>query len=182
MSENNNNNLQDSFGKESPEKTGMEAYDHQNADKIIEKTKDILGKSKTGHRLLTVAREYGIKFSVINNKNISAFPKDTHNIVITAPADMTEPSLDMVLDMGVAIRDAEQDLLGFGVPDESGNPVEIATAIHVKEMDKLSNCCAIAYELINDAGITKILDEIKKMGHIDVYRAYVNEIRDADNA
>lgn len=172
----NDNTYIDSFSKGASDKKGADGFKHECNEVLLEQTKEKLAKSETGRRLLEIAGRRNVRFTTINNKETSVFVENKESIIISAPVTTKELPLKLVLELGAAIRDIELRYIGYDVPKPDDDPIEYANSLHTREIDKVVYRCAIAHELNKNNDLPEILEEIKKLGYIDVYNAYVNEL------
>lgn len=164
-------NLHDAF--EQPElnrRAGF--YKHPDEARLLYEMKDTLSQSDTGARLLQLVNDQGIKIHVVKGTVTQSFV-DGIDISITAAPGMDLPEVSQVLELGGAIREVEQYLVGF-IVDNSMDPLTRANMTHAKFLDKIVFMCKIGSELEKELGNLPI-KAIEAFGFGDIYQAYLSE-------
>lgn len=167
--------LQSTFEKEGAKTTNIQ-YRHPRADSIKEELIEIMRESETGQTLINGADYHNIPIHVIRSIGESAYSPDANTVYIAAgKAEKATPK--QVLELTGALREAEQELLGMSAPDPTKDIMHYATIMHAKKLDAIVYMCKLVrdMELTNSSYFSVLLDEIKNLGHIKIYRAYVNE-------
>lgn len=146
---------------------------HPNEEHMLTKAIEILQKSDTGAHLLGVLHEKKIGVRVIKNRNAHGYTPNLQIIYLGAPPDRDEPDAFTVLELGAAIREIEQELVGFTIPDEKEDPLMAASVRHAKYLDIIVYMCRISIELGEKLGTSDYVDTIDKLGHGDILKAYL---------
>lgn len=165
-------NLHDAF--EQPElnrRAGF--YKHPDEARLLGEMKDMLGKSDTGSRLLKMIGEQNITLHVIKGNVVQSFVENGYDISITASPDQKHPEVGQVLELGGAIREAEQFIVGF-VEDPNMDELSRANMTHAKFLDKIVFMCKIGSELKKDFGNSPV-EALEDFGFGDIYQAYLSE-------
>ncbi len=152
-------------------KSATIGFSHPNEEEILVKTIEILQKSDTGAHLLGVLNEKNLGVRVIRNRNAHGYTANFQIIYLGVPPDKAEPDAYAVLELGGAIREIEQELVGFSLPKEGEDPLMAASIRHAKYLDIIVYMCRIAIELGKSLSTTEYVDTIEKLGHGDILRA-----------
>lgn len=159
--------LQGFFGKkEGFEPSGLTT---ERFREILEKS---LSESPTGNALLRYAAQQRIAIQIIQGKNMAGYIPENRAIYIAAAPILSTVPPEAVLSLGAYLRQAQLQLLGFKNPDESMTSLEKAIAFDSKMLDNITIMCKIASELY-EKGKTEFVDALARMGHGDMYRAFI---------
>lgn len=164
------------FGGEPQPSTTI--FTHPNEEEVLVKAIEILQQSDTGAHLLGVLHEKKLGVRVIKNRNAHGYAPNLEIIYLGAPPDKAEPDTFTVLELGAAIREIEQEMVGFTMPDQESDPLMAASVRHAKYLDIIVYMCRIAIELGEKLSTTEYVETIEKLGHGDILRAYLVQ---ADN-
>jgi hypothetical protein len=137
-------------------------------------------KSETGAHLLGVLNEKDIGVKVIKNRNAHGYTPDMKNIFLGVPPEQEEADTFVVLELGGAVREIEQDIVGFKMPREDEDPLTAASIKHAKYLDIIVYLCKIAIELEKSTGSTEYVETLEKLGHGDVLQAYLAQAGDEE--
>lgn len=151
---------------------------HPDAKNVLAKTADILKTSPTGAHLLGVIYEKGVGVRVIKNRNAHGYSPTMDMIYLGAPPETTEPDPYVVLEFGAAMREIEQEMLGFTMPREDEDPLTAASIRHTKYLDIIVHMCRIAIELGEELKSTEYVDAIEDLGHGDVLKSLTAQSSD----
>ncbi len=163
--------LKGSFGDRGINVTSM-GYGHPHAETIIKEASDILWESKIGRTLLSVHTHHKVPIQIIKGTGASGFNPQSNIIFLQIPNKETKATPDMVIHLIKALREADQEIMGFTAPDPSKDLMEYATVMHSKTLDAIIHVCKVVKELTNSSYYSVLLDSLKKLGHIKVYQAY----------
>lgn len=166
--------LQTAFGAQEL-KARDRFYDVDSGANLVDQMKEKLSVSETGDRLLKMADHYGVEIRLIKSTKLQSSVHGTKEIFLSAEAGQTEVELSQLLELGSALRELEQNIVGYGMPSAHEDPFEKATLIHTKYLDKIVYMCKIGHELIHIYGdqITSLMDQF---GITDIYEGYVNNL------
>lgn len=163
--------------------TELEARDRfyalEEAEPLLNKLKAELRKSKNGARLLDLAESRGAKFFLIKSKRLQSATTPDLNVFLAAEANQKEPYMTQILEFGGALREIEQYLMGFKMPDNDADPLEKANMGHTKFLDKIVYMCRIGIDL-ESIYSEKVLEAIKAFGYEDIYYAQANAAGDEE--
>ena len=166
--------LQTAFGAQEL-KARDRFYDIDSGANLVDQLKEKLGKSETGERLLKVADHYGVEIRLIKSTKLQSSVHGTKEIFLSAEAGQKEIALSQLLELGGALRELEQNIVGYGMPSENEDPFEKASRIHTKYLDKIVHMCKIGHELTHVYG-DQVTDVLNQFGIIDIYEAYINNL------
>lgn len=148
-------------------------YDHDSSKKLLEQLKDDLAKSETGDRLLQVLEHLGAKVKFIKSKKLQSSVNGTNEVFLSATPDQQKANLSQLIEFGGALRELEQNAVGYGMPSMDEDPFEKASRIHTKYLDKIVFMCKIGHELESIYG-NQIREVLSDFGYIDIYNAHVD--------
>lgn len=170
--------MKGAFGSKS-EKNNIN-YDHPYAETILAEVKKVMRLCFMGSHLVDVSEEFNIPVKILKAKMVTGFIPDTGTVFVSAPPNLDKYSPRVLLDMCKGLREAEQHLLGFRAPSANESVLDHAAIIHAKNLDAISQTCRVVHELKNTDFYSVLLDELKKLGHSMVYKAYVDGQSDED--
>lgn len=171
--------LQEMF-KEYGEKLTDIEYRHPDEDTIIESLHSVLSKSKTGTHLLGVVAKYNIPFHVISSSEINGFAPEGKAVFLSFPPTEKQANPALIFEAVAAIRDIEQDMLGYKRQPAEKDPLEFAAMSHAKNLDIILHMCKVAHELGDGAEDTPYTQQLEMMGHGGLYDAYVRDFASKD--
>lgn len=164
--------LKGSFGSKGT-KVNQIPYGHPYADNILQKTRELLMQSTTGALLLKSVDLGQIPIHVLKGLGEPAFSPDTRVVYLQIPPKIDAANAKLILQFAKALREADQELLGFKAPDPGKDIMEYATVMHAKNMDSITHVCKIVQELTNSSYYADLLDAIDEIGYKRVYQVYV---------
>jgi len=172
--ENGENKLQGAFGDRGTNVNAI-AYGHPYAHKIVEDALEIIKESETGAHLTKINTVKNIPIHVIKGMGASGFNPQANVIYlqVSGKTDKAEPNI--VLELIKGLREADQQLIGYVAPDPTKDITEYAAVMHAKALDSIVYICKVVKELTNSSYFPVLIDEMKKLGHDSLYKAYVNE-------
>lgn len=147
-------------------------YSHPMADDFLAEIKRQMKKIRTGFGLLAVPDAYGYKIRILKGKADPGVSSEHKIIYIHVPIKQNEVLPKQILDLTKAIRLAEQDVMGFTLPDPSKDIFEYASVVHAKNLDSIVYMCRLVKDLEKTDLYSIYIDTLEKMGHIQVYKAY----------
>jgi hypothetical protein len=174
MSKDNNTDLHGAFGDKGTKSTQID-YSHPNSKEILDEVKKVLNHCPTGYALLAVADAYDFTIRILKGRGEPGFSPDTKISYIHVPIKQQNSKPKQCIDLVKAIRLGEQDILGFTAPDPTKDMLNYASVIHAKNLDSIAFACKLVYELRDSSFFSDLLDEIKNLGHYNVYKAYASE-------
>lgn len=152
-------------------------YNAGDTEALLRKIKDILKKSPNGARLLEVAESKNVSFKFIKSKKLQSATTPNLELFLAAEPGQDEPHMTQVLECGGALREIEQYLMGFKIPQKEDDPLEKANMAHTKFLDKIVSMCRIAIDL-ESLYSEEVKKAIKAFGYEDIYKAQVNALGD----
>jgi hypothetical protein len=169
-----NNKLNESFGEHVEKLTEIE-YRHPEAELILEKLNEIFSKSPTAEHLHHVIEQYNIPFYVIQNKEIQGFTPDKKTLFVSLPSIQDNPVPKFVLEAVGAMREIEQEIIGYKRPPIDADPLEFAAMSHAKNLDIIYHMCKTAHELSDGNENSQYIQCLEEMGHGGLYDAYIRD-------
>lgn len=151
------------------------AYGHPHAEEIINSAKKILKQSETGTLLLKVSDVHKIPINVIKGLGESGFSPQARIVYLQASGKTETADGALTLKLIKALRDADQELIGFTAPDPTKDLMEYAAVMHAKALDSIIYVCKVVKELTNSSVYKDLLDGLAELGHDAVYKAYIKE-------
>lgn len=174
MTEQDKNALQDSFKNNVDKLTDIE-YRHPAEQELLVSLRLILKKSATAEHLLHMAEQYKVPFHVIKHKDIQGFTPDKKTVILSAPEGTKAASPAFVLEAVAALREIEQEIIGYKRPPPHADPLEFAAMSHAKNLDIIVHMCKTVHELSADNDASEYIATLKKMGHEGLYEAYIHD-------
>lgn len=173
MTENGTTGLGGAFGAKT--KGSQINYGHPHGEEILESAKDIIKLSETGRLLLKVSTVHKIPIDVIKGLGESGFSTQARIVYLQAPGKTEKADAVLTLKLIKALRDADQELIGFTAPDPTKDLMEYAAVMHAKTLDSVLYMCKVIKELTNSSHYQELLDGMTILGHDAVYKAYVKD-------
>lgn len=155
---------------------GLYTYKHKHEKELLEAAKAELAKCPTGEYQVKVVDVQDINLNILKGTDQIILVPDGHNVYVTAPANMSKPNPELILDIAVGIREAEHKLLGFKIPDEETDPKGHQLQNHSLQLDLIVHMFKIADEMRNNAGSTVFLDIINNYGYSSLYKLYEQNV------
>lgn len=155
---------------------GLYTYKHKHEKELLESAKAELAKCPTGDYQVKILDVQDITIHVIKSDEQEHFVPNAKNIYITAPSAMTSPNAEFILDLSMAIRESEQLLLGFSLPDRELDPQRHADMYHSRQLDLIVNMFKVAEEMQESYNSRVFLDKIENYGYGDLYKTYVEGV------
>ena len=150
-------------------------YNVEEATPLLDKIKAMLSESSHGKRLVDLAEAKGAKFYLIKSKKLQSATTPNLEVFLAAEPGQEEPYMTQVLEFGGALREMEQYLMGYRIPDAESDPLEKANRAHTKFLDKIVYMCKIGIDL-DITYSKKVQEAIKAFGYEDIYNAQVNAL------
>lgn len=163
--------IADQFGQSQSTVAAMD-YSHPDQDKLRSILVEGLRASPTGAKLLQVAEQNKIAINIIRHKAMSGFIPEARAVFVGMVTELSTAIPELILSLGAYLRQAELQILGVKNPDNSMSSRDYTVAYDIKMLDSITVMCKIASEL-NAAGRTEFVDALSRLGHGDMYRAFV---------
>lgn len=170
--------LQGAFGDKGS-KSSVD-YEHPHSDELKKKAREMMKPSLTGLSLWKVSEMYNVPLKILKGKGNPTFLADQNVVLVYVPSQATEVTAKLILDLCQGFRLAEQHLLGFTTPSKEEDVFTYASIMHAKTIDAITFMCKTVEELKNQDYYSNLLDEVKKLGHGMVYKAYVEDASDEE--
>lgn len=148
------------------------AYGHPYGEQIVESAKDILRESETGRLLIKVHNVHNIPIHVIKGTGESGFNPQSRVVYLQVPGKVEKPDSKIIISLIKALREADQELIGFTAPDPTKDLMEYAAVMHAKNLDSIVYVCKVVKELSHSSHFPVLLDALAEIGFNNVYKAY----------
>lgn len=158
--------LHSSFGKST--ETGENS--HPFGSKILEQSRNLLKKSRTGTHLVNISDSYGFKPDVTPSPEQNGFLYLDGSMNIPVPVAQNTSDPRQALELAARLRDAEQGILGYKRDRDDLPPEELEAQNHAKNLDIIVDLCRISVELENEA--PEVKNELFKMGYRHIFEAF----------
>lgn len=135
----------------------------------------LLEGSPTARRLIQMADEQGITVQFIRGPQETVHVPETRTVFMAlTPASRPNPRLALLY--AGALREVEQNLLGYGRPSpDLKDDNEWAGQHLAKNVDIILNMCHIVQEMVEtNPGRCDFLDSLVALGHSEMYEGFVN--------
>jgi len=149
-------------------------YGHPYAPQILEEILSILAESKIGQTLINVHKMYKFPIQIIKGTGESGFSAPAKIIYLQIPGSVKKAEAKYIISTAKALREAEQEIIGFTAPDPTKDFMKYASVMHAKNLDSVVYACKVVKELTNTSHSQDLLDALKGFGYSDVYKAYIS--------
>jgi hypothetical protein len=168
--------LQDTFEAKSSDKVEQNyAADSDLTRTLLTNLQALLQTSTTAQRLMKAAEQSGITIKFLRGQEEAAYVPENKTIFLSVTTK-TKANPRLALMYIGAIREAEQNLLGFARPGQESSDDDWVTKNAVKNLDIITNMCIITKEISEqNQGTTDFLDSLASLGHDEIYEAFVND-------
>lgn len=171
MTDKDDSNLQGAFGDRGSKSTI--SYEHPNSEELKKKAREMMKPSLTGLSLWKVSEMYNVPLKILKGKGNPTYMPEENVVLAYVPAPASQVTAKLILDLCQGFRLAEQHLLGFTAPSKDDDVFTYASVMHAKTIDSITFMCKTVEELKGTDYYSILLDEVKKLGHGMVYKAYV---------
>lgn len=155
---------------------GLYLYRHKHEEALLKEAKRELARCETGAHQLKIVNVQEIDIKVIKSNEQMKFVPSGHTIYIAVPGEMTHPNAEFILDLAMAIREAEQFLLGYTPPDLDEDPEKYSLIYHTRQLDLIVHMFKIADELQKTEKSEVFLDKIENYGYGYLYKLYKEDV------
>lgn len=156
---------------------GPSTFQHESEEDVLRRLTGIFARVPAGKALFDDATRHGVQIKLLKGKNDFSYSPETDTVWLGLPGGQTMPKARMLIHLFMGLKEGVQEHEGVPRPDIR-LPEDQFVAIHVeKQHDILLAMVEFAHELITQLGLREILDELRKMGHIKLYEAYVEELQ-----
>lgn len=151
-------------------------YTHPQADKLRHAAETMLERSPTGLKLVRLAYQNNIQVKVLRHKSGQGFSPENRTVYLGISTDINTIAPAHVLELGGALRQAQQQMVGHGTPSPVNlDPVAFEGQYHAKMLDIIVTMCKIAQELDAVSNGSEFVDSLKSFGHGDIYEALISK-------
>ena len=146
---------------------------HPKEEKILEQTRGLIEKTRTGKRLLDMMDENDVRVRVLGSCNYQAVATNKPEIFLFMPSAQYTADYHQALQLVGAMRDVEQILCAYPRPSWE-EPEEVFFAVsYDKNLNLLCEICKMVEEL-DEQGIEEGTSAMRRIGIQAVYRGYKN--------
>ena len=163
--------LQTSFGDKGTKVNAIN-YGHPHAESMLDEAKEVMMQSETGQTLIQVHEKYNFPIHIMKGVGESGFNPDSKVIYIQISGKKSEIDTKNILQICKALREAEQEIIGFTAPDPKQDLLKYASVMHAKNLDAIVYVCKFVKELTNSLLFSDLIDAISQLGYKEVYEAY----------
>lgn len=181
MSDEGPKTLQDRFEIGAADKVAQNyAADSDLSKTLIVDLRAKLAGSALARRLIDMADAQGVGVRFLKGREESAYVPE-NKWVFMSITPRTRASARLALLYAGALREAEQNILGYGRPGADADNDSWVTQNAIKNLDIIRNMCIIVREISEkNQGDSEFLDSLTALGHIDIYKALINKSSDRD--
>lgn len=151
------------------------SYGHPHAEDILDGILSTLRESKVGQTLINVHKMYKFPIHIIKGTGESGFSAPAKIIYLQIPGNVKKAEAKHIVSTAKALREAEQEVIGFTAPDPAKDFMKYASVMHAKNLDAIVYACKVAKELTNSSYSKDLLDALREYEYIDVYKAYISD-------
>jgi hypothetical protein len=167
--------LQDRFGAGTAATVPQDySVDDSTARVFLADLRKLLNGSAAARRLMDVGDEQGVTVRFMRGMKETVYVPENKTIFITITARSTAtPTL--ALQYAGALREVEQNILGYARPGTGVDDDTWVTQNAVKNLDIIRNLCIIGKELDQqNQGVGVFLDTLVSLGYGDINQALMN--------
>lgn len=157
--------------------SGDASFQHESEEDVIRRLTGILGRVPRGKYLLDSAERHGTQIKLLKGKNEFTYSPETNTLWLGLPGGQNMPKARMLLFLTMGLREAHQEFEGAPRPPVNMPAAQFGEIHHQKQTDILLELIKVTHELVNQLGLREILDELKKLGHYNIYEAYEEDLR-----
>lgn len=169
--------LQNTFGAKTADRVEQNyAADSDLVKTLLGSLRDLLNPSATARRLMDMADRQGISVKFLKGREEAAYVPENKWVFLSITTK-TKANSTLALRYAGALREAEQNILGFERPGEDiTNDSEWLEKNLAKNLDIIINLCTIVKEISEgNQHVPDFLDSLTTLGHDDIYKAFVNQ-------
>jgi hypothetical protein len=161
----------------SKSETGTSPFAHDNEDEILRQLLGVFTQVPTGQELVDKSKSHGTKIKLLKGRNDFSFSPESNTVYVGIPPVQSGAKAQMIIHLAMGLEESRQQFEGMPRPDVAVGRDQFALIHEQKQHAMLLKMCQAAYECINSLGLREMLDELKKLGHIELYEAYEKELR-----
>ncbi|NCC21988.1 MAG: hypothetical protein EOM26_05945 [Alphaproteobacteria bacterium] len=155
-----------------------EMFTHEREEDILASAIAVLKLSETGRHLLGVLKERDVGVRIIKNRNAHGYAPSPSIIYLGVPPQLSEADAYTIIEFAAAIREIEQDLMGFTMPEKPDDPLEAAQVRHAKTLDIVAYMCKVSLELEVEIGNASYVGAMERLGLGEALRMYLTQMGD----
>ena len=166
--------LQGAFGAGQTQAAAID-YTHPQAEKLRHAAETMLERSPTGLKLVRAAYQNNIAIHVLRHKSGQGFSPENRTAYIGIPSEINTITAAHILELGAALRQAQQQMTGSPTPTPDMDPVTYEAQYHGKMLDIIVTMCKIAQELEAVGAGSDFVDSLTSFGHGNIYEALISK-------
>lgn len=161
----------------SKSETGTSPFSHDSEDEILRQLFGVFVQTPTGKDLVDKSKINGTTVKLLKTGNNFSYSVESNTLYLGIPPVQSGAKARMIIHLAMGLEEARQQFEGMPRPDVSVGRDQFALIHEQKQHAMLLTMCQVAYECINSLGLREILDELQKLGHIELYEAFEKELR-----
>lgn len=177
----NDKNLQDRFGANTSATVAQDyAADADLSRTLLAELRRMLNASPTARRLMQVGDEQGVAVKFMRGREETVYVPEQKWIFVSI-TPRTKASARLALQYAGALREAEQNILGYTRPGAGADDDTWVTENAVKNLDIIRNMCIIVKELgQQNQQDSTFLDSLIELGHDEINKALMKGVSEED--
>lgn len=153
-----------------------DGYSHPHEKNILKTCLNILKESETGTELAEFYENSDVKVRIVSDMAETGFIPNGNFAYVTAPLNAEAATPRILLNLVRALREAEQEKMGYSRPHPSVGKQKFIELDWQKEQDILATMAAIAYEINKNNGLEEVIDEMSTLGYKDIMQGYIKDL------
>lgn len=158
--------------------TGADPFTHEGEDAILRQLLSVFIQTPTGKELVDKSKLHQTGIKLLKGRNDFSYSPESNTVYLGIPPIQSGAKARMLLFLAMGLEEARQEFEGMPNPRLPINTEGVFQIHTQKQEDILFVMCHFAYECINSLGLREILDEVEKIGHIGVYKAFEQDVRE----
>lgn len=152
------------------------SYAHPYETQILIGTIEILNQTEIGQMLVNFKGENEIRVRIMPDKMETGYIPSGKVAYVTAPVTQKHTTPRIVLNLVRALREAQQESMGYKRPKTNLPEQEFLDKGWEKEEDILFVMCSVAYELHKKTGLSDMIKEMNIMGFENTISGFIEDI------
>jgi hypothetical protein len=172
--------LQNRFGaKTAVSPAPMYTADPDQARVVLNDLRRMVQGSTTARRLIAMGDDQGVVVRFMKGRDETAYVPENKTIYVVVTPH-TAANARLALLYAGALREVEQNILGFARPGTAASDDQWVTENVVKNLDIIKNICQIVREQPPGDVMANFIDSLTRLGHDKVYKALTSGASDDD--
>ena len=176
----NDKTLHGAFGAKTADRVEQDyAADSELGRTLLRDLRQMLQPSAAARRLIEMGDQHGVAVRFLKGREEAVYVPENKWIFMSITT-RTRPTARLALQYAGALREAEQNMMGFKRPDmDEPSDDEWLTQHVVKNVDIIKAMCQITQEISQqNQSDADFLDSLTALGHNEIYKAFVNQSSD----